>query len=622
MADIVYGIYKIFKDISLRYRLILVILIHLLQVLLANYIAFALRFEGAIPLNHAATMLTYLPYLIFIRLLFFYRAGLFRDLWRYTSTGNLVKIITSVTFGSLAFFVLVRYFFNDYSYPRSVYILDWMLLIMFSGGTRMFIRVIREFQQSDNAGLRVLIIGAGDAGEMIVRDMKNNPSYQYRPIGFIDDNVYKKGMLIHGIPILGSMERVDELVEIYKPDEFLICIPSASDKSIKRIYESLRTFNLPIKILPRIADIVKSEVSVSQIKPLTMEDLLQREPVLGDIEIVRELIKGKSVLVTGAGGSIGSELCRQIFNYHPSKLIMIDRYENGLYDVDLELKDRENDGTLLYGMIADILDAKRLDVIFERFSPDIVFHAAAHKHVPLMENNPLEAVKNNVFGTRTLINCAIRHNADRFVLISTDKAVNPTNVMGATKRIAEFLALTADEEVGTKFSVVRFGNVLGSNGSVFHVFKNQVEAGGPVTVTHPEINRFFMLIPEAVQLVLQAASYGNGGEIFVLDMGEPIRIADFAENIIRLSGFIPHEDIKIEYTGLRPGEKLYEELFDTSEKKLPTSNDKLLMAVAPLPLKEVMYDLVSDLESITANQREEDLYKALARVVIGYQRNN
>ncbi|MFC1769714.1 UDP-N-acetylglucosamine 4,6-dehydratase family protein, partial [Nitrospirota bacterium] len=313
---------------------------------------------------------------------------------------------------------------------------------------------------------------------------------------------------------------------------------------------------------------------------------------------------------------------RQVYNYRPSKLIMIDRYENGLYDVDLELRGKQSNETQIYDVIADILDAKRLDGIFEKFSPDIVFHAAAHKHVPLMENNPLEAVKNNIFGTRTLIDCAIRHKAERFVLISTDKAVNPTNVMGATKRIAEFLARSADDEGDTKFSVVRFGNVLGSNGSVFHVFKGQVEKGGPVTVTHPEISRFFMLIPEAVQLVLQAASYGNGGEIFVLDMGEPIRIVDFAENIIRLSGYVPHEDIEIIYTGLRPGEKLYEELFDKSETKQPTISDKLLMAVAPLPSKEVMSDLIADLESITANQHEVDLYNVLARAVIGYQRNN
>ena len=612
---------KFIKELIIMNRRIFVTLNHLLLVVISNYCAFLIRFEGVVSTEFVSLMLTYMPVLLLIRLAAYMWGGMHKGLWRYASIRDLIEILKTVSVGTLVFVLIVRVFLQEASYPRSIYILDWMLLIFLSGGERFFMRVYREHIQKVGVGVRLIIIGAGDAGEMIVRDMKNNPSYNYRPIGFIDDNVYKRGQEIHGVPILGSMDKIEELVEVYQPDEFLICIPSASDKAVRRIYDKLRDFNLPVKTLPRIADIVKGDVSVSQIKPLTMEDLLQREPVQGDIDIVRELVEGKVVLVTGAGGSIGSELCRQLFRYRPSKLIMLDRYENGLYDVDMELRNIKNDATILHSVIADVLDSSRIENVFERFLPHIVFHAAAHKHVPLMENNPLEAVKNNVFGTRSVIRSAIRSRVERFVLISTDKAVNPANVMGATKRIAEFLTLKANDETDTKFTVVRFGNVLGSNGSVFHVFKNQVEQGGPVTVTHPDINRFFMLIPEAVQLVLQAASYGRGGEIFVLDMGDPIRISDFAENIIRLSGFVPYEDIDIVYTGLRPGEKLYEELFDSSEQKLSTSSEKLMMAVSPLPAKEQMDAFVHDLEGIIANQSEEELFTAIARVVAGYRRD-
>ncbi len=612
--------YSSVLDMVIRHRRIIITLNHLLLAAISNYCAFLIRFEGVIPLYEVERMLAYMPVLLLVRLVVYLWGGMHKGLWRYASIRDLIEIFKTVSVGTLVLVLVVRIFLQDISYPRSIYILDWMLLIFLSGGVRFLMRVYREYLQNVREGIRLIIIGAGDAGEMIVRDMNNNPNYNYRPVGFIDDNVYKRGQEIHGVPILGSMDKIEELVEVYKPDEFLICIPSASDKAVRRIYDKLRGFNLPVKTLPRIADIVKGDVNVSHIKPLTMEDLLLREPVLGDIDIVRELVEGKVVLVTGAGGSIGSELCRQIFQYRPSKLIMLDRYENGLYDVDLEIRGMKNDTTIPHTVIADVLDARRVDGIFKRFLPNIVFHAAAHKHVPLMETNPLEAVKNNVFGTHTVINCAIHNKAERFVLISTDKAVNPTNVMGATKRIAEYLALTANDEGDTRFTVVRFGNVLGSNGSVFHVFKSQIEKGGPVTVTHPDITRFFMLIPEAVQLVLQATSYGSGGEIFGLDMGEPIRIADFAENIIRLSGFIPYEDIDIVYTGLRPGEKLYEELFDSTEQKLNTSSDKLLMAVSPLPARELMDAFIKDLEGIIAEQNEEGLYNAIARVVVGYNR--
>jgi FlaA1/EpsC-like NDP-sugar epimerase len=531
-----------------------------------------------------------------------------------------MKITKSVTFGSIVFLILVRYVFRDISYPRSIYVLDWMLLIMLYGGSMLAIRMLREYLQTESSGKRVLIIGAGDAGEIMVRDMKNNPQYAYRPVGFIDEDPYKKGLNIHGVPIFGPMDMLEHSISKYAPEEILICIPSASQKVIRDIYEACKPFNLPIKTLPAMGAILSGEISVSQIKSLSMEDLLQREPVRTDIQSVREYIEGRAVMVTGAGGSIGSELCRQIANYRPSTLILLDRYENGLFQVDVELK-REHPGIDILGVIGDINDRQSIEYIFGRYRPVLVFHAAAHKHVPLMEKNPFEAVKNNVFGTKNLIEMSVSHGVEGFVLISTDKAVNPTSIMGATKRIAEFLVLNAAGSSNrTVFRTVRFGNVLGSAGSVIHLFREQIERGGPVTVTHPDVKRFFMLIPEAVQLVLIAASSSDRGEIFVLDMGEPINISDFAENVIRLSGFVPDEDIRIEYTGLRPGEKLFEELFDESEENVPSSHDKLRIAVSRPPSSEDLQWLLASLETIIREGSVDGLCSAIGRVVPGYRR--
>lgn len=381
-----------------------------------------------------------------------------------------------------------------------------------------------------------------------------------------------------------------------------------------------------------MSDILDGNVSISQIKPLSLEDLLQRDPVRTDIQSVKDYIQGKVVLVTGAGGSIGSELCRQILEYAPSRLILFDRYENGLFDIDMELREAlrrkapgaGRDGAapdgLIVTIVGDMRDADTLDHLFSEHKPRIIFHAAAHKHVPLMEHNPIEAVKNNIFGTKNLIETAARFETESFVMISTDKAVNPSNVMGATKRMAEFLVMGMNSLTAAKFTTVRFGNVLGSNGSVVHIFKEQLKKGGPLTVTHPEIKRFFMLIPEAVQLVLIAASAGNGGEIFVLDMGEQIRILDMAENLIRLSGFIPHEDIKIEFTGLRPGEKLYEELFDESERMTPTFHEKLMSAVPQNPPS--MEDLsrhIAELQRMVLNNAVSDLVYQMQKIIPGYK---
>ncbi len=646
MPQITTDIYKTIKGFIVSHRRVVVILIHLIQTALANYFAFVLRFEAFLPKDQFRNFVDFLPILLIIRLGLYLQAGLYKDLWRYSSVGDLIKILKSVSLGSIIFLIIVRYVFGDTHYPRSIYVLDWLLLIMLSGGSRLFVRVFREYLQSEHSGKKTLIIGAGDAGEMIVRDMKNNPKYAYEPIGFIDDNPYKKGLSMHGVPIFGPRNMLGDVIEKQRPEEILIAMPSASHKNINEIYEICKPFKIPIKTLPGIADILDGNVSVSQIKPLSLEDLLQREPVRTDIQSVKDYIHGKSVLVTGAGGSIGSELCRQIIEYGPSALIMFDRYENGLFEIDMELGRKvignrsEVIGSspspithhlspithhplpVVVTVVGDMRDSDTLEYLFSKHKPQIVFHAAAHKHVPLMEHNPLEAVKNNIFGTKRLVEAASKYRAENFVMISTDKAVNPTNIMGATKRVAEFLTMNMNSSSSTKFTTVRFGNVLGSNGSVVHIFKEQLKRGGPLTVTHPEIKRFFMLIPEAVQLVLIAASAGKGGDIFVLDMGEQIRITDLAENLISLSGFIPYEDIKIEFIGLRPGEKLYEELFDESEKILPTFHEKLRSAIPlNIPPMDELTRHISSLEQIISDNSVDELIPEIRKIVPNFRRD-
>jgi FlaA1/EpsC-like NDP-sugar epimerase len=621
MTNIVTNIYRSISGFTIRNRRTFVTFVHLLQAVVACYLAFLLRFEGIIPEEHFSQMVHYLPYLLVIRLVFYRYSGLHKDLWRYSSVSDLIKIVRSVILGSVAFFLLVRTFFGDVSYPRSIYILDALILILISGGTRLMIRIFREYLQSESSGKKTLLIGAGDAGEMIVRDMKNNPQYAYQPIGFIDEDKYKVGLTIHGIPIFGTNSMIGEVIEKYTPEEIIICIPSASNKAIRQLFELCKPYNIPIKTLPGMSDILRGDVSVSQIKPLSLEDLLHREPVQTDLQSIKDYIKGKSVLVTGAGGSIGSELARQIIKYHPSRLIILDRYENGLFSIDMELR-KAHSLEDISTVIGDILDTSRMDYVFSKFRPQIVFHAAAHKHVPMMEHNPIESVKNNVFGTKCLIEASSRYDVESFVMISTDKAVNPTSIMGATKRVAEFLSLVSNPRSSTKFTTVRFGNVLGSNGSVVHIFKEQIKQGGPLTITHPEIKRFFMLIPEAVQLVLIAAASGKGGEIFVLDMGEPVRIVDFAENLIRLSGLVPNEDIKMEFTGLRMGEKLYEELFDKTETVAPASHDKLKIAVPFVPAEQDLMANIDLLEEVVRESRIEDIIPTIQKIVPGFTGNN
>jgi FlaA1/EpsC-like NDP-sugar epimerase len=473
---------------------------------------------------------------------------------------------------------------------------------------------------SRSTGTRLLIIGAGEAGRMVVKDILRNPDGRYAPIGFLDDSPTKAGLRIEGVPVLGTLNDLAAVLTTHQPDELLVAMPSAAPGVVRSIVSRLEHYKIPIKTLPRLRDIIAGHVEVRDIRTLALEDLLAREPIGLDPAPLQRLIAGRRVLVTGAGGSIGGELCRQIAEMEPESLVMLDRYENGLHGVVESLRERSN-STALRPVIADVTDAARIDAIFARYRPQIVFHAAAHKHVPLMEDNPCEAIKNNVTGTRLVVEAADRHKVDRFILVSTDKAINPTSMMGASKRLAELVVQAVSANSRTTFAIVRFGNVLGSNGSVIPRFLEQIRSGGPVTVTHPEVRRFFMLIPEAVQLVLHAAAQAENGATYLLEMGEQVKVLDMARHLIRLCGFVPDEDVKIKFVGLRPGEKLSEELIGRDETTRPSRVEKILRVIdtRPRPNAEALVRIgrtersaaVNDVGAVTA---------LLTRLIPGYSR--
>ena len=472
----------------------------------------------------------------------------------------------------MLFFLLTQTPLGPPIYPRSVFIVDALLLMLLLGAVRLSRRVFAELPRPHH-GKRVLIFGAGDAGELIVRDMKASASYGYHPVGFVDDDKAKVGLRIHGVPVVGTRAELPAILRRYRPQEVILAIPHAEPVTIRAVVRALEQFKVPIKTLPALRDMIDGKVALSEIRNLSVEDLLSRAPVGLDPAPLKYLIGGRRVMVTGAGGSIGSELCRQIARLKPASLVMFERYENSLHAIRIELDDAHKPFGL-HAVVGDVTDPIRVDEVMRQYAPEIVFHAAAHKHVPLMEENPCEAVKNNVRGTRLLAQAAEECGVDRFILISTDKAVNPTSVMGASKRLAELIVRARAAGSGTSFSVVRFGNVLASNGSVVPRFLEQIKKGGPVTITHPEIRRFFMLIPEAVQLVLHAAAQADAGATYVLEMGEQVKLLDMARDLIRLSGFVPDSEIAIEFVGLRPGEKLYEELSGADEQVGPSCNRK------------------------------------------------
>ena len=568
-------------------------------------------------------LINHLPFIGIVYLVLYKIFKVDKTLWKIAGIEEAFRIVISALFSS--FIVGLVFISFELSIPRSVHIIAFLLIVVFTEGSRFFYRINKMFlsyqQQSEPSLSNTIIIGAGKAGAMLVREILENKEYKNRIIGFVDDDLYKSGKLIYGFPVLGTTSQIAQIVKNKKVNHIIIAMPSVSIKRQNELIKQCYDLRVKTEIITRSSDMINQPSKKISIRNLSIEDLLGRKEIVLDNQGISNLVASRNVLVTGAGGSIGSELCRQIACFGPRTLIMMDICENSLYELDNEFKYLLNEGRLPSGIkivpiIKSIRDRSAVDELLKNYQVDIVFHAAAHKHVPLMENAPDEAIKNNIFGSYNMIEASKKHKVKLFVSISTDKAVHPTNVMGATKRFVEKMIQSIGMESETKFVAVRFGNVLGSNGSVIPVFRKQIEAGGPVTVTHKVIIRYFMTIPEAVSLVLQAATFGNGGEIFVLDMGEPVKILDLAEKMIRLSGYRPYDDIEIKFTGLRPGEKLYEEILMSEEGMRATSND-LIYVAKPMEItsKDVLADLAYLRAVIECDYTREDLYKALGKVV-------
>ena len=603
----------------------------------ALYSAHLIRFDFNVPPVFLASFYRILPYVLISKIACFYYFDLYRGMWRYTSIADLTNIIKAVSVSTLLIFCffLLKYRFVGFS--RSIFLIDWCLTILFVSGFRLVVRIYFETAGTGKSWLQtlrfiiiplkrkipgtrnLLIIGAGDCGEKIFREIRDNARLLYNVVGFLDDNPTKVGMKIHGLPVLSDISDIKAAAKKVKADEALIAIPSANSIEIRRIVEICDKSELKFKTIPGMGELINGKVTVNAIREVAYRDLLGREIIRLDEEKIGAHLEEKNVLVTGAGGSIGSELCRQICRFKPKRIILFERAESPLYAIELELKQSFKEVKVI-PVLADIQEVNQLNKAFEANPPHTVFHAAAYKHVPMLEMHPWKAIDNNVLGTKNLIDVSTKNKVARFVFVSTDKAVRPANIMGASKRLSEML-VQGQNACGlsqTRFMIVRFGNVVGSVGSVVPLFKKQIQKGGPVTVTDPEVTRFFMTIPEACQLILEAGAMGNGGEIFILDMGTPIKIADMARDLIRLSGFEPDVDIKIEYIGLRPGEKLYEELITEGENIVPTRHEKIMV------LKGIECDLqllngkVDELAHFAEEQDGEQVKMKLKQIVPEY----
>ncbi len=560
-------------------RLLLIVSMHVALFSLAFLMAFAIRFDFRMPQVWIPVMWKVLPVVLGIKLAVFAAMRMFQGWWKYLSMRDLTQLARGLAIASTVFLIVNVFVISGHAFPRSVYVLDFGLSLFLIGGARGSLRLLREAARSVSIGakdkMNLLIIGAGDTGETLLREIQKNPNLPYNPIGFLDDDEYKHGLRIHAVPVLGAIKDVKWYVENHLIDLIIIAMPSASREEMRRVIEATKETEVKTQILPAVESILDGRVSLKELREVSISDILGRDAVKLDNASIGRFLQGRRVLVTGAGGSIGSEICRQVLRFDPSRLIMVERGETPLFFIHRELSGEH--GGRLEPYIADVADRKRMEQIFAEHSPEVVIHAAAYKHVPLMEMHPSEAVLNNVRGTQVVAELSGERGVGTFVLISTDKAVNPTSVMGATKRVTELLTLSlAPKFEKTKYCAVRFGNVLGSNGSVVPIFREQIRNGGPVTVTHPEMTRYFMTIPEASQLVLQAAAIGNGGEVFVLDMGEPVKIADLARDMIRLSG-LREDEIEITFTGVRPGEKLFEELLLEAEDCGETRHEKIFV---------------------------------------------
>jgi len=548
------------------------------------FLAYLVRFEFTLTNINIQQAVDLLLWMVPLKFIIFLSVGLYRGMWRYTSVRDfwILGKACFLSTGLIMMIILATSRFDGYS--RGVIVADGVITFFLTGGLRMAIRSFFATWNAPKNGFhppvdlrqtRVLIIGAGQAGEKILREIMDNDTLHYDVAGFVDDDSDKQGRSIHGKRVLGKVDRLPDIIERANIQLILIAVPSANGEQIRRIVDVCQKCNISYKILPGIGELIEGRVSVKLIRDISYEDLLGRKPVHLNIKGIRNYLDGKTILITGCGGSIGSELCRQVNRYQPRNLILFDSCESNLFNIQMEMQN-ENYCRHCEAVLGQVQDEVLMNNVFEKFKPDVVFHAAAYKHVPMLEKNPWQAVFNNIQGSRVAMEMAVKHHVDRFVLVSTDKAVRPTNVMGASKRVTE-LIMQCQQGNGTKLMAVRFGNVVGSSGSVIPLFRRQIEQGGPVTVTHPEVNRFFMTIPEAAQMILQAGTMGDGGEIFILRMGTPVKIADMARDLIRLSGKEPDVDIKIVYTGLREGEKLYEELITVGEDIIPTGHEKVMV---------------------------------------------
>lgn len=564
-----------------RLRFISMMALDVILINLAVYIMLLLRFDGNISKTFVHNFLLNMPLFSLVTLGFLISLKLYHRVWEYASIGEMMAIVRAITY-SMAVVVLITFTFRLPSLPRSVYIGSWCLMVMIIGASRVWWRVFRDLYINRNETnlRRVMVVGGGAAGAILINEIKNSPQYRLKVVGIVDDDPAKQKMILQGVPILGSTKSIEYLAREYEVDEIIIAMPSVSGEETRPILEQCYKTKARVRILPGVYQ--SSDSLVKNIRDVAMEDLLRRQPITGDLEAIAGYIRGKSVLVTGGGGSIGSELCRQLIEFDPAKLIILDYSENNLFDIEVELR-AANPGRI-WTELVDVKCLEKIQEVFRFHKPQVVFHAAAFKHVPMMQRHPDEALNNNVMGTRNVASMADKYKAETFIFISTDKAVNPTSIMGASKRISELVVKDIGQNSKTRFASVRFGNVLGSRGSVIPTFMKQIQNGGPVTVTHPDMTRYFMTIPEAVQLVIQAGAMAQGGETFVLDMGEPVKIDDLARDLIRLSGFQPDEDISVVYTGIRPGEKLYEELFTGQEEIAATMHRRIFISKRDLDL--------------------------------------
>jgi FlaA1/EpsC-like NDP-sugar epimerase len=599
-------------------------LLDLAVLVAAAYLSFVLRLERFHPDSYFPAYILFTTVILVVFPILFRRMGIYARYWQYASIDEMMLLTGTVTLMTLIVTVIAyplsSFFFNSYPVPRSIPLIFLLLALAFTAGPRLIARSTSRLKQGMDRRNRtivrpVLIVGAGQAGKTIAHELLNNPQLGLDAVGFLDDNPAKGGIKILGIPVLGSLATLPRILASHNIQQVIIAMPTAPGKVVRNIRAVCETHQVQTRIIPGLYELIDGTVNIHKLRDVKIEDLLRRDPIQSDIAPVQALLTGKRVMVSGGGGSIGSELCRQIAHCAPERLIILDHAENSLYYILNELKGRHP--TLrLDSTIADVRNRADLDKIYAHFQPDVVFHAAAHKHVPLMEANPSEAVTNNVKGTRNLVELAAAHGVEQFVMISTDKAVNPTSVMGATKRTAERIVQSVAKATGRPYVAVRFGNVLGSSGSVVPLFQQQIAAGGPVTVTHPDMTRFFMTIPEAVQLVLQAATLGKGKEVFVLDMGEPVKILDLAHDLITLSGLRPGEDIEITFTGMRPGEKLYEELVSDGEIYIPTRHSKIRMLRDTNGFNPVT--LFANIETLVAaaEARNDEAIRPLLKVIV------